>query len=510
MTSENKTKQKESEKSKKQEVDISPFVSNVESNIYAITNLPEEFIATLFAWVSRSPKSFKTHLKEAVKQFDIEAPKNNIFDGLNKKAYDFHKKWTVDYGHSSVAENAVAHVGIEKVSRLASAELELSNQFLSLTEYSQRYQKPKRGDWYNPFGGTNGDTEKYELLENFFNKAFDTFEELIEGVHKYLCDKEGISVESKGREKKEITRKRNDLKKLAFEDARYALPLAMHTQLGMTANGRAWRDALAVLDTSDHPEVISMKEDLKKEITKVLPVLLKYADASAYQLATKKQQRETFTNTLTTSNQGEVNLLDFDSEHDAITKILASFYVEHANMPYYAAKGKASTLSEEERHCAISDILADMKHFDVPPEAFKQINYRVEFLVSEANWHQLLRHNRKTEFIYGDPSPHFGVKVPPRIKEAGLEDKFLEITLDSSSLYRKLKSKLGDGSADYVVTNAHKRRVVANINLWEMYHLINLRTSDEAQWDIQDTFEELYSQLKQYHPRLIVKAKRRK
>ncbi len=47
-------------------------------------------------------------------------------------------------------EHAIAHIGIEKISRLASAELELANTFNSFTEYSQRYQRPQRGQIYTP------------------------------------------------------------------------------------------------------------------------------------------------------------------------------------------------------------------------------------------------------------------------------------------------------------------------------------------------------------------------
>ncbi|MNH33894.1 Thymidylate synthase ThyX [compost metagenome] len=48
-----------------------------------------------------------------------------------------------------------------------------------------------------------------------------------------------------------------------------------------------------------------------------------------------------------------------------------------------------------------------------------------------------------------------------------------------------------------------------DFSLWEAYHLINLRTSEEAQWDIRETFEELFKQLYTVHPLLISQAKRR-
>jgi thymidylate synthase ThyX len=505
----------ELEKSK--EIDISPYVSNVEGNIYAITGLPEEFIATLFAWVSRSPKSFKEHLKQALQEeeFGIEGSERK-FPQLDEKAKKFHEKWTVGYGHSSVAEHAVAHVGVEKVSRLASSELELCNTFLSITEYSQRYQKPKRGDWHNPFINLKGKKEAVlsDKFEEFLNKAFDYFELLIEGVYTHLKKQFVFSDEYKELEEKgdtkAIDRKLSALEKLAFEDARYVLPLAMYTQLGMTANGRAWRDGLAKLGVSDYPEVRQMADDIRTEITKVLPVLLKYATPSDYQKYAAKKAKSIFKPAFSIEErQPKVRILNIDSEYKALNDIYAIWRVKHCNESYVIASQVALETPLDEKIEVVRELLHEMKHFDTPPEEFHHVKYMVEFLVSEANWHQLLRHNRKTYFTWNRPTPYFGITIPPRIKEAGLSHLVEEIAALSKDLYEIILASDHPELADYVVINAHHRRVVASFDLWEVYHLINLRTSEEAQWDIRQAFEQLYKQLLQLHPNLIYQAQRR-
>jgi thymidylate synthase ThyX len=487
--------------------ELSQYVSNVDGNIYAITGLPEEFIATLFAWVSRSPKSFKEHLQIAAEEFQLPKAPINVFEGLNVKAKNFHEKWTVGYGHSSVAEHAVAHVGIEKVSRLASAELELSNQFYSITEYSQRYQRPERGEWHNPFPiQTDKSYTMWDQYEEFMHKAFDTFETLIDGVYSHLLnnatDHGNLTIS---------TQQSEALKKLAFEDARYVLPLSMHTQLGMTANGRAWRDGIAKLGTSDYPEVTKMADDLRTEITKVLPVLLKYATPSKYQINSKKRINAALKHTpnLKVFSTTNVKVMNIDSEIHAINEIIALMLVEEGNLSYSAAMVIAKDMKMEEKIETIKYALHEMDHFDNPPEAFKTVKYQFELLVSEANWHQLLRHNRKTEFNFGKPSPYHGVTIPPRIKEAGLEKLVWDLAAASCQLFEEIKKSDTPELADYVILNAHQRQVVATFNLWEAYHLINLRTSEEAQWDIRDTFEELFGVLKLLHPNLIYKAQRR-
>ncbi|MBU5262009.1 FAD-dependent thymidylate synthase [Bacillus atrophaeus] len=503
---------KKSLEEKNNSVDISSFVSNVEGNVYAITGLPEEFIATLFAWVSRSDKSFKDHLKQALKDQKIETYLDS-FKELDERAKKFHEKWTVGYGHSSVAEHATAHIGIEKVSRLASADLALSNSFLSITEYSQRYQKPKRHEWHNPI---KSNSKIQKNVEYFYNESFDAFENLIDGVYTHLKKQfvDSAEYEDIKDDQKAVDKKLDALMKLAFEDARYVLPLAMHTQLGMTANGRAWRDSLAAFSNADHEESQQIAESLRTEISKVLPVLLKYSTPSQYQRNSQKRMKNFFMypphNKENSSKNSDVQLLDVQSETKAIDTIIACLQQHYANVDFRSAiflLEKYTDIDMKEQ--IITELLLEIQSHDMAPEIFKHIRYNAFFNVSEANWHQLLRHNRMTDFTASIPSPFNGVTIPPRIVSAGLQDIVKCIARKSEELYTKLLEEGLDKEAEYVVLNAHKRQIYASFSLWEAYHLINLRTSEEAQWDIRQTCEKLYEQLKSVHPLLISKAKRR-
>ena len=222
-----------------QKIDLSHYVSNLDKNVYTIFNLPEEVIAVIFAYVSRSSASFRDNLRKLLsdEELNVNLKTAGAAKGHSEKAARFHEKWVVGYGHSSVAEHAVAHIGIEKISRLASAELELSNPFNSFTEYSQRYQRPKRGDFYVPpvLEQNPGLKEKFLSLQD---KAYDTYEQLLSGLTAYLVK----VIPQKPEESERAYRMR--IEKIAFEDARYVLTLATFTNLGMTGNGRALRDTL--------------------------------------------------------------------------------------------------------------------------------------------------------------------------------------------------------------------------------------------------------------------------
>ena len=162
----------------------------------------------------------------------------------------------------------------------------------------------------------------------------------------------------------------------------------------------------------------------------------------------------------------------------------------------------------EEKRAWARRILEAMGPHDNPPDAAHRIRYSVEFLVSEANWHQLLRHCRRIDFVAEPPRLDGGIVVPPRIADAGLAPQLRELAEEAQAVGEAIGARLPE-VVPYVVLNAHRRRVVAEFNLWELYHVVNLRTSPEAQWDIRETMAALHEQVRRVHPTLSRWAARR-
>jgi hypothetical protein len=55
----------------------------------------------------------------------------------------------------------------------------------------------------------------------------------------------------------------------------------------------------------------------------------------------------------------------------------------------------------------------------------------------------------------------------------------------TNDVYFRLKNHVGP-AADYVLTNAHRRRALLKVNARELYHISRLREDATAQWDIRD------------------------
>ena len=483
--------------------DVSKYVSNTDRDIYTVSNIPEEVVAVIFAYVSRSPKGFRENIDTVIKEEQLG----------QERASKFHEKWVLNYGHASVAEHAAVHVGVERVSRLFSSVLELSNEYMSFTEYSQRYQKPEKGDFYLPKELSASPPLKKEYV-NLNNHLYDVYARLNERLFEYLKD---TVPTPKGKEDRVHHRA---LEKIAFEDARYVLTLATFTNLGLTANARAIEDSLTKLLSSKYSEVRARAEEIKEEVRFSVPTLVKYANENEYIVETTKTLEDTAASLKTDSGGGsplessEVNLLDWtgkgstDPEEAALDKMVGAILFEHSDLSYGEIEGALKGMDNPTKLEILKKSVEKLGKFDNPINAFKLVKYSAEFVISEACWHQLLRH-RKTEWIYKEPGIVDGITMPPNVNSAGLGDTLGEAVKESERLYQKLVDEGRPLTASYVVTNAHNRRLVGSFDLWELYHLINLRMSEGAQWDIKNVTRTLAEEIGKHHPNLTAPALQR-
>ena len=483
--------------------EVTKYASNVDRDIYTVSNIPEEVIAVIFAYVSRSPKGFRENIGTVIQEEQLG----------QERAAKFHEKWVLNYGHASVAEHASVHVGIEKVSRLFSSILELSNEYMSFTEYSQRYQSPAKGDFFTP-----EELDQHSSLKNKYiqlnNYQYDLYSQLNGKLFEFLKDTvptpEGIEERLHHRA----------LEKIAFEDARYALNLATYTNLGMTANARAIEDSLTKLLSSRYPEVRKRAQEIKEEVRFSVPTLVKYANENKYITETRDiieglTKKIIGQSRVETSNETyEVNLLNWtgkdspDPEAVAIDTMVKAILFEHLALGYEDIDKDLSSSSLEEKLDILKKSLEKLGKFDNPVNALKLVKYEVEFVISEACWHQLLRH-RKVNWITKEPGIQSGITIPPHIEKSGTQDLLRKAVSESETLYHELLNQNLTEVASYVVTNAHNRRILGTFDLWELYHLINLRMSEGAQWDIKNITGMLAEEIGKYHPNLISPALKR-
>lgn len=107
--------------------------------------------------------------------------------------------------------------------------------------------------------------------------------------------------------------------------------------------------------------------------------------------------------------------------------------------------------------------------------------------------------------IAQDYNPQLGVTVPPSIKAIGQQKSFLKIMRHTQNAYEQIRGKVPLVAA-YVLTNAHRKRVLMKFNAREMYHLARLRIDQHAQWDIRDLTGKMLRQAKKVMPLTLMMA----
>ncbi len=124
-----------------------------------------------------------------------------------------------------------------------------------------------------------------------------------------------------------------------------------------------------------------------------------------------------------------------------------------------------------------------MEFYDFPLREFEHPDLTFELVVSASCYAQLKRHRMAT--MTAQPyDPGLGVTVPPSVGEIGAAPEFLEAAAATEEAHTRLKAAVGP-AADYILTNAHRRRVLLKINARELYHVSRLREDASAQWDIR-------------------------
>ncbi len=438
------------------------------SELLARDNLTPETISAAYARISRNPKPVN-ELREIARQEVDRARKSNqnIIFGL---------------GHSSVAEHATFNFDIIGASRFAVETIE-HFRLASYTEKSQRYILFE-DDFVVPEELKNTPfVKEYISLIREQNRVYF---QLYDILKPYFFDHHKALAEDR--------KNHRMLEGLAKEDARYVISLATQTQLGMTVNARTLENMIAKCNSHHLSEVNEYGRRLYETTKNFTPSIVKYVEPTSY-LKNKRQNLLAYIQALNSgfSEDNEpsptVALIDFTPDID--DKILATVMFRLSGNNFDKCMDKIRLLSESEKENFFKTIFRDMNSWDSVLREFELDSFTFQLVASASNYGQLKRH-RMANLIVQDYSPNLGVTIPESIVQTGQEKVFHEIIDKTNKFYWRLHQHFPE-LAPYVLTNAHRRRVLFKINLRELYHFLRLREDQHAQWDIRKTAEDIHN-----------------
>ncbi|GAB4336345.1 MAG: FAD-dependent thymidylate synthase [Calditrichia bacterium] len=431
--------------------------------------LTPETISAAYARISRNPRPVNELRHIAREEVDKARKSNrNIIFGL---------------GHSSVAEHAAFNFDVLNISRLAVEAVE-HFRLASYTEKSQRYILFK-GDYIVPEEIRElGLAEEFQSLVEEQNKAYHL---LYEKLHPYFFNKYPEMAGEQGQQR--------TLEGWAKEDARYAISLATHTQLGMTLNARSLENMISKCAAHPLAEVREFAGQLSRVTEGIAPSLIKYTQPTDYLRNKPAHLKEWIAGSVTreeaAKNSPEVELLNFTPEADR--KILALALFRFGGLEWHAAEETARNADSEQLERFYREVFRDMNPWDSVLREFEFVEFTFQLIVSASNFGQLKRH-RMANLLVQPYRPELGITVPPSISEIGMEKLLQEIAAKSAEFYAKVAWR-NEAAAEYALTNAHRRRVVIKMNLRELYHFMRLRMDAHAQWDIRETAQRMYEQI---------------
>jgi thymidylate synthase ThyX len=145
-----------------------------------------------------------------------------------------------------------------------------------------------------------------------------------------------------------------------------------------------------------------------------------------------------------------------------------------------------------------------MKAWDTPLREFENVDLQFDLVVSASCFAQLKRHRMAT-LVTQDYDPALDVTVPPAIAAVGMEKPFREMMARTEETFETIRRAVPLAAA-YVLTNAHRKRVLMKMNARELYHIVRLRADRHAQWDIRHLTEKMLEQARKAMPLTLMMA----
>ena len=484
---------------------LSRYFTNLDRPVFALRNLPEVVKGALFSRYSRTEKGLRRVLldefiNEPESGFERLAGAPPADDDMVavRRAEEFYERVLVGYGDDSVAELAGAHVAVEQASTLAAKALEDSRIGISPLEKSTRYVRfDRRGldGWYLYYRGTELAHPDYEPAAD---ALFETYGSLVEpatlAIREQFPQEEGET----DRAWKAATRAK------ALDLLRGLLPAGTLTNLGLFGNGRAFEYLITKMAGHELPECQRLATDLHRELSLVIPAFVRralderYGRPAAERLVRVRQK----TQRLARRGKGvatkpTVRLVDYDV--DAERKVVAAALFPHSNVPLEEQTGDVAAV--------LDALLSDRTNRrQRAPRALEHAEYTFEIVANFAAYRDLHRHRMLTQDreVLGTT---LGYDTPPGLAEVGMQDAFDRAVESAAQVHRRLEADLGPALGQYLVPLAFRVRWYFRVNLREVYHLCELRTTPQGHPDYRWIAQEMFRRVTEVHPRLASYAK---
>jgi thymidylate synthase ThyX len=463
---------------------LTPYFTNVDRHVFALTNLPETVKGALFARYSRSAKSlrrlFLDEFADQVAAPDAKAPSGSA--GL-ARAEKLYARVFNEYGDDSVAQLGGAHLACEYVSNLLTKILEWG-RLMAYLEQSTRYvpyTDRLDGRWrYHVPDEISDDALRARYIRTM-DRTFEVYAKWIPAMQGYFERRYPKRAEDSDAVHRAAIRAK------ALDTLRGMLPAATQSNVGIYGTGQAFEALLLRMRAHPLAEVRACADEMLTELRKVIPAFLGRVDQperggrwSEYLAASRKSIDDIAASLLREEpdDREEVTLTDFDP--DGEVKIVAAALYAASDLPDDQLLQIARRMSADERVAVLRAYVghrSNRRHR--PGRAFERTAYRFDVLTDYGAFRDLQRHRLLT-LEWQPLTTRHGYIEPDAIGDAGARADWAEVMESSADLHEALVAGGLKAAAPYAVAMAYRVRFYMEMNAREAMHLIELRTAPQG------------------------------
>jgi len=465
---------------------LAPYFTNLDSHVFALTNLPETVKGALFARYSRSAKSLR--------RLFLDEFADKVADGRDgvqpmggaaaiARAEKLYARVFSEYGDDSVAQLGGAHIACEYVSNLLTKVLEWG-RLMAYLEQSTRYvpyTDTLHGRWRYHVPEELGAGSLRERYTKTMDRTFETYAKWIPSMQEFFERRYPRSPGDSDAVHRAAIRAK------ALDTLRGMLPAATQSNVGIFGTGQAFEALLLRMRAHPLAEVRMCADQMLAELRKIIPAFLTRVDQpdrggrwSEY-FAAARDGMDHLARTLTAVEpeaRDEVTLTDFDP--DGEVKIVAAALYSVSELPDDQLLQIARRLSADERVAVLRTYAGNRSNRrHRPGRAFERTTYRFDVLTDYGAFRDLQRHRLLT-LEWQPLTPRHGYIEPDAIAEAGARDDWTAVMDGSADLYDAIVAAGLKAGAPYAVAMAYRVRFYMEMNAREAMHLIELRTAPQG------------------------------
>ncbi len=459
------------------------YVTNLDSPVFALVNLPEVVKGALFARYSRSPKSLRRLLLDEFAA-DLDGGQAPVAaDDAASRAGRLYQRVFAEYGDDSVAQLGGAHVAVEQASNLLTKVLEWGRLGAYL-EQSTRYLRydDRPGGRHRYYRDPDIMASRHRgVYVRELDAVFGAYSALFEPLTAWACQRyprDGVTSE---------VAYRNALGAKVCDLLRGLLPAATTSNVGIFASGQAYEQLLLRLRGHELAEARQAGDLMLAELRLVIPSFLVRVDRpdrggvwGEYLAVTRAETRAVADELLTgiaPRPAPDVQLVSWTP--DADVELVTGMLYPHSRLPEVQLREVVAGMAAEERARVVRSYAGDRRNRrHKPGRALERIVYRFDVCSDYGAFRDLQRHRMLT-IEWQELSPRHGCVTPAEVAEAGMGDVWDRTMARQAALWERLYPEF-PRQAQYAVGFAWRIRYSIQLNARAAMQMLELRTTPQG------------------------------